>query len=88
MHVFGSVKARAAFITGDGKVAESAMSTGAFTLFCNDVHGFTEDFLSLFVIFVLVSCSRICLLVVSRLLGLTLRHFAPVCSCHRDSLAP
>ena len=32
------------------------------------------------------SCSRVCLLVVSRLLGLTLRLFAPVCSCHRDSL--
>ena len=36
--------------------------------------------------FVLVSCSRVCLLDVSRLRGLTLRHFAPVCSCHRDSL--
>ena len=29
---------------------------------------------------------RVCLLDVSRLLGLTLRPFAPVCSCHRDSL--
>ena len=61
------------------------LSTGAFTLFCHDVHGFTEDFLS-FVTFVFVSCSHVCLLVVSRLLGLTLRHFAPVCSCHQDSL--
>ena len=61
------------------------LSTEAFTLFCHDVHGFTEDFLP-FVNFMIVSCSRVCLLVVSRLLGLTLRHFAPVCSCHRDSL--
>ena len=29
---------------------------------------------------------RVCLLDVSRLLGLTLRPFAPVCSCLRDSL--
>ena len=34
---------------------------------------------------VLLSCSRVCLLDVSRLLGLTPRHSAPVC-CHRDSL--
>ena len=61
------------------------LSTGVFTLFCHDVHGFTEEFLS-FVTFVFVSCSHVCLLVVSRLLGLTLRRFAPVCSCHRDSL--
>ena len=67
------------------------LSTGAFTLFCHDVHGFTEtshhsqDFLS-FVTFVFVSCSRVCLLVVSRLLGLTLRPSAPVCCCHRASL--
>ena len=33
-----------------------------------------------------VSCPRVCLLVVSRLLVFTLRHVAPVCSCHRDSL--
>ena len=46
----------------------------------------SEDFISFFVTFVLVSCSRVCLLDVSRLLGLTLRHFAPVCSCLRDSL--
>ena len=36
--------------------------------------------------FFLLSCSRVCLLDVSRLLGLTLRLFALVCSCHRDSL--
>ena len=47
---------------------------------------FTEDFLSFFVTFVLVSCSRVCLLDVSRLLGLTLRHFAPVCSCRQVPL--
>ena len=62
------------------------LSTGAFTLFCHVVHGFKEDFISFFVSFVLVSCSRVCLLDVSRLLGLTLRHFAPVCFCHRDFL--
>ena len=62
------------------------LSTGAFTLFCHVVHGFTEDFISFFVTFVLVSSSRVCLLDVLRLLGLTLRHFAPVCNCHRDSL--
>ena len=39
-----------------------------------------------FVTFVLLSCSSVCLFDVSCLLGLTLRHFAPVCSCHRDSL--
>ena len=48
------------------------LSTGAFTLFCHVVHGFKEDFMSFFVPFVLVSCSRVCLLDVSRLLGLTL----------------
>ena len=36
--------------------------------------------------FVIVSCSRVCLLVVSRLHGLTLRPFALVRGCHRDSL--
>ena len=53
------------------------LSTGAFTLFL-------PFFPSLSL--VLVSCSRVCLLHVSRLLGLTLRHFAPVCSCRRVSL--
>ena len=69
-------QARATFTTADGKVAE----------FCHDVHGFTKVFLSPSCHFGTVSCSRVCLLVVSRLLGLTLRPFAPVCSCHRDSL--
>ena len=32
------------------------------------------------------SCSRVCLLDVSRLLSLTLRRSDPVCCCHRDSL--
>ena len=62
------------------------LSTEAFTLFCHDVHGFTVELLSFFVTFVIVSCSRVCLLVVSRHLGLTLRPFAAVCSCHQDSL--
>ena len=62
------------------------LTTTAFTLFCHDVHGLKEGFLSFFVTFVMESCSRVCLLVVSRLLGLTLYHFTPVCSCHRDSL--
>ena len=43
-------------------------------------------FFSFFVTFVLLSSSRVCLPVVSRLLGLTLRPSAPVCSCHRVSL--
>ena len=62
------------------------LSTGDFALFCHVVHGIKEVFLSFFVTFVIVACSRNCVLVVSRLLGLTLRPFAPVCSCHRDSL--
>ena len=41
---------------------------------------------SFLVTFVLLSSSRVCLLDVSRLLGLTLRPSAPVCSCHWDSL--
>ena len=41
---------------------------------------------SFFVFLVLLSYSRDCLLDVSRLLSLTLRHSAPVCCCHRDSL--
>ena len=63
------------------------LSTGAFTLFYHVVHGIKEDLISLFVTFVLLSCSRVCLLGVSRLLGLTLRPSALVCCCHRDSLA-
>ena len=50
------------------------------------VHGIKEDLLSPSVTFVLLSCPRVCLLDVSRLLGLTLRLSAPVCCCHRDSL--
>ena len=76
--------ARAAFTSADGKVPESA--TGDFALFCHLVHGFKEDYISFFVTFVLVSCSRVCLLDVSRPHGLTLRLFAPVCSCPRASL--
>ena len=38
-------------------------------------------FFAFFSIFVLLFWSRVCLLVVSRLLGLTLRRSAPICSC-------
>ena len=62
------------------------LSTEAFTLFFHDVPGIKESFLSFFVPSVMESCSRVCLLVVFRLLGQTVRHFASVCSCHRDSL--
>ena len=48
-------------------------------------HGIKEGLISLYH-FVLLSCSRVCLLDVSRLLGLTLRPSAPVCCCHPDSL--
>ena len=62
------------------------LSTEVVTWFCHDVHSIKKGFLSFFVTFVMESSSRVCLLVVSRLLGQTLRHFTPVCSCHRDSL--
>ena len=55
-------------------------------MFCHVVHGIKEDLISTFVTFVLFSCSRVCLLDVSRLLGLTLRPSAPFCCCHWDSL--
>ena len=61
------------------------LSTRDFTLFCHVFDGLIGVLFSLFVTFVLLSCSRVCLLDVSRLLGLTLRHAASVCSCHRDS---
>ena len=80
----GSVTSRGRGRWQSGEICQVS-STGAFTLFCHVVHGFTNDLISFFVTFVLLSCSRVCLLDVSRLLGLTLRHFAPVCSCHRDS---
>ena len=51
------------------------------------VHGIKEHVLSPSVTFVPMSCPRVCLFDVSRLLGLTLRPSAPVCCCHRDSLA-
>ena len=47
------------------------------------VHGFKEDLFSPFVTFVLLSCPRVCLLDVSRFLGLTLNPSAPVCCCHQ-----
>ena len=55
------------------------LCTGAFTLFCHVVHGIKEGLLSPFVTCALLSCSRVCLLDVSRLLGLTLRPSALVC---------
>ena len=80
-------QARATFTTAVGKVAESARYCPlAFTLFCHDVHGLKESFSLILCHFGIVSCSRVCLLVVSRLLALTLRPSAPVCSCHRHSL--
>ena len=59
------------------------LSTGDFTLFCHVFDGPVG--VLFFVTFVLLSCSRVCLLDVSRHFGLTLRQSAPVCSCHRDS---
>ena len=61
------------------------LSTGAFTLFCHVDDGIMGAFF-LLCHFCAPFCSRNCLLDVSRLLGLTLRLSAPVCSCHRDSL--
>ena len=80
--------ARAAFTTADGKVAESARCCPPGTSCCFAMWFMVsrKDLITFFVTFLLVSCSRVCLLDVSRLLGLTLRHFAPVCSSHRDSL--
>ena len=45
-----------------------------------------EGIASLLIFLFFVVLPTRCLLDVSRLAGLTLRHFAPVCSCHRDSL--
>ena len=89
MHKSRFRQARTALTTADGKVAESARCCPPrtyFTLFCHVFDGIKGVLFSLFVTFVLLSCSRVCLLDVSRLPGLTLRHSAPVCSCHRDSL--
>ena len=62
------------------------LSTGVFTLFCHDVSWFQGRTSLLLCHFFDSIVLRVCLLDVSRLLGLTLRPFAPVCSCHRDSL--
>ena len=80
--------ARAAFTAADGKVTESARCCplGPSRCFAMWLMVSRKIFSPSLSLFMLVSCSRACLLVVSRLLGLTLRHFAPVCSCHRDSL--
>ena len=81
-------QARTTLTTADGKVAKSARccSTGDFTLFCHVFDSRIGSFILPLCHFRVLSCSRVCLLDVSRLLGLTLRHSAPVCSCHGDSL--
>ena len=56
-------------------------------MFCHDVRDLTVKLLSCFGHFVIVSCSRVCLPVVSRLHGLILRPFAPVCRCHHGDWA-
>ena len=88
MHVVGSVKHERPSLQQMAKWRESARCCPLKPSRC-----FTMMFMVSLKIFspslsplVIVSCSRVCLLVVSRLLGLTLRLFAPVCSCHRDSL--
>ena len=87
MHIVGSVKLERPSLQQMAKWRNRpGVVHRAFTLFRHVFHGFKEDCISFFVTFVLVSCSRVCLLDVSRLRGLTLRHFAPVSSCHRDSL--
>ena len=50
------------------------------------VPGIKEGLLAPFFPIMLLSWPRVCLLDVSRLLGLTLRPSAPVSCCHRDSL--
>ena len=62
------------------------LSTGAFTLFSHVVHASQKIFSPSLSLLCLCLAHSVCLLHVSRLLGLTLRHFAPVCSCRRVSL--
>ena len=62
------------------------LSTGVFTLFCH-VFMASKKMFSPPMSLVLLTCSRVCPLDVSRLLGLTLRSSAPVCCCHRDPLS-
>ena len=68
------------------------LSTGAFSLSVHACllppHVRKYVFSTFFVTSVRLSCSRVCLLDVSRLLNLTLRHSVLVCSCHQDSLTP
>ena len=63
-----------------------SLSVHACLFFCPRTCGRTFVFFAFFVTLVLLSCSRVCLLDVSRLLGLTLRSSVTVCCCHRDSL--
>ena len=62
------------------------MEVLAFTLFCHVFDGLMDVVFSLFVTFVLLSWPLVCLLDVSRLLGLTLRSSALVGRSNRDSL--
>ena len=70
------------------------LSTEAFTLFCQTcfqgtiafcLHTLRKTAQTVFPLCTL-ACPRGRLFDASRLLGLTLRHSAPVCRCHRDSL--
>ena len=82
-----STSDRATFTTADGKVAESARCCPLGpSRCCATCSWYQGRFSHLFFTFVIISCSRICLLDVSRLLGLTLRPSALVCCCHQDFL--
>ena len=75
------------FTAADDRVAESARCCPLRpSRCCAMMFMVSRKIFSLSLSLVLVSCSRDYLLDVSCLLGLTLRHFALVCSCHRDSL--
>ena len=79
--------ARATFTTADGKVSEFARCCPLEPSRCFAMMFMvSRKFFSPSCHFGIVSCSRVFLLVGSRLLGQTLRPFAPVCTCHRDSL--
>ena len=62
-----------------GKVAKSAKCCPQGTLW------YQGRFNLFFVTFVVLSCQRVCLLDVSRLIILTVRPSAPVSCCHQDS---
>ena len=87
MHIVGSVKHERNSLTACGKVATSARCCppGPSRCFATWMMVSWALFILLLCHFCAPFCSRNCLLDVSRLLGLTLRHSACVCSCHRDS---